>query len=229
MNYFYARVSSKTQNLDRQIDAVEKWKREHNEKIHEMFVDKESGKDFDRKNYQRLRGIIKEGDLLIIKSIDRLGRNYDMIIEEWSYLTKTIKCDILVLDLPSLLDTRTKENGLTGKFIADMVLQILSYVSQTERENTRQRQAEGIKIALEKGVKFGVDTKIPLELWEEIKTEYENGSDLLKVSKNYGITRIAIYKMAQRKGWKRGILNYESKGRNQYFAKKWDKEKEKQC
>ena len=209
MNYAYIRVSSTTQNYERQVEAMQKWATTNNETINEMFIDKESGKNFDRKNYQKLRGIIKEGDLLIIKSIDRLGRNYDMIIEEWAYLTKKIKCDILVLDLPDLLDTRTKTNGLTGKFIADMVLQILSYVAQTERENTKQRQMEGIKIAKEKGVKFGVDTKISEELWNDIKELYVNGKNVKDISKSYGISLTAIYRMAYRRKWKRGELDYD--------------------
>lgn len=212
MNYAYIRVSSTTQNYERQVEAMQKWANENNEKINDMFIDKESGKDFDRKNYQRLRGTIREGDLLIIKSIDRLGRNYDMIIEEWSYLTKTVKCDILVLDLPDLLDTRTKKSGLTGKFIADMVLQILSYVAQTERENTKQRQMEGIKIAKEKGVKFGATTKISEDLWDDIKTQYESGADCNMLARNYGLSITAIYKMAYRKHWERGKLNYDRYG-----------------
>lgn len=209
MNYAYIRVSSATQNYERQVEAIEKWSSSEDEKINEMFIDKESGKDFDRKNYQTLRGIIKEGDLLIIKSIDRLGRNYDMIIEEWSYLTKTIKCDILVLDLKELLDTRQKKNGLTGKFIADMVLQILSYVAQTERENIRQRQAEGIKLALERGQKWGAETKLSEALWNDIKVKYENGESLREIQKNYGISTVSIYKMAKRKNWERGELKYD--------------------
>ena len=119
-----------------------------------IYIDKQSGKDFERPNYQKMKKRLKENDLLIIKSIDRLGRNYEMIIEEWSSITKDIKADIVVLDFP-LLDTRTDNKNLVGKFISDIVLQVLSFVAQNERENIRQRQAEGIKIAKEKGIHMG--------------------------------------------------------------------------
>ena len=149
MIYGYARVSTKEQNLSRQlVDIINFGVKENN-----IYKDKESGKNFERTNYKKLKKKLKEGDLLVIKSIDRLGRNYDMIIEEWSYLTKKIKCDIVVLDM-TLLDTRI-ENNLIGKFVSDIVLQILSFVSENERNNIKTRQAEGIKIAKENGIKFG--------------------------------------------------------------------------
>lgn len=150
MTYGYARVSAKDQKLDRQIVELKLFGVEENN----IYCDKQSGKNFERKNYQVLKGILKQGDLLVIKSIDRLGRNYDMIIEEWSYITKTINCDIVVLDM-NLLDTRCDNKNLVGRFISDIVLQILSFVAENERTNIKQRQAEGIKIAKEKGVIFG--------------------------------------------------------------------------
>ena len=122
-------------------------------------MDKQSGKDFERPAYQQLIRKLKKGDVLIIKSIDRLGRNYDEIIEQWRVITKQIDADIVVIDMP-LLDTRVGKD-LTGKFVADLVLQILSYVAQTEREAIRQRQAEGIAAAKARGVKFG-RPRIPL-------------------------------------------------------------------
>lgn len=115
---------------------------------------KKSGKDFDRPVYKRMMRRLRPGDLLIVKSIDRLGRDYDEILEEWRHITKELGADVLILDMP-LLDTRTKGRDLTGTFIADLVLQILSYVAQTERENIRQRQMEGIAAAKRQGVKFG--------------------------------------------------------------------------
>lgn len=150
MKYAYVRVSSITQNIDRQMEEMYKLGlcKKH------IYIDKQSGKDFDRPNYQNLKKRLKKGDLLIIKSIDRLGRNYEMIIEEWSSLTKKIECDILVLDMP-ILDTRCEGKNLVGKFISDIVLQILSFVAQNERENIRIRQAEGIRIAKEKGIHLG--------------------------------------------------------------------------
>ena len=150
MNYAYARVSAKDQNLQRQIAAF----REFGIEKSRIFSEKKSGKDFERKEYKRLLQKLKGGDLLVIKSIDRLGRNYSQIIEEWNRITNIIGADILVLDMP-LLDTRTKSDALVGKFISDIVLQVLSFVAENERENNKARQAEGIKIAREKGVRFG--------------------------------------------------------------------------
>ena len=150
MTYGYARVSAKDQKLDRQIIDLKSFGIEDEN----IYYDKQSGKNFDRTNYQKLKKLLKENDLLVIKSIDRLGRNYDMIIEEWSYITKTINCDIVVLDM-NLLDTRSENKNLVGRFIADIVLQILSFVAENERTNIKLRQAEGIKIAKEKGIKFG--------------------------------------------------------------------------
>lgn len=148
--YGYARVSSRDQNLDRQIDALVEFGVE--EKL--IFADKASGKDFNRPRYKALMRKLKPGDVLVIKSIDRLGRNYDEILEEWRFLTKKRKAYVVVLDMP-LLDTRVSRGNLTGVFIADIVLQLLSYVAQIERENTRQRQAEGIAAAQARGVRFG--------------------------------------------------------------------------
>jgi DNA invertase Pin-like site-specific DNA recombinase len=150
MNYGYVRVSTQQQNIDRQLDEM------LNQGLvtGSIFIDKQSGKDFERVNYQRLREILKKDDLLIVKSIDRLGRNYKMIMDEWYYLTKVIECDILVLDMP-LLDTRSEAKNLVGKFISDIVLQILSFVAETERDNIKQRQTEGIRIAKQQGKHLG--------------------------------------------------------------------------
>ena len=148
--YGYARVSSKDQNEARQIIALSQFpvKKEN------MYIDKFSGKDFDRPKYSELIKILKERDILVIKEIDRLGRNYEEILEQWRVITKEIKADIVVLDMP-LLDTRTRKENLTGTFIADLVLQILSYVAETERQSIKQRQREGIEAAKKRGVKFG--------------------------------------------------------------------------
>ena len=148
--YGYARVSSKDQNEARQIIALSQFpvKKEN------IYIDKFSGKDFDRPKYSELIKILKEQDILVIKEIDRLGRNYEEILEEWRVITKEIKADIVVLDMP-LLDTRTRKENLTGTFIADLVLQILSYVAETERQSIKQRQREGIEAAKKRGVKFG--------------------------------------------------------------------------
>ena len=150
MIYAYIRVSTKYQNIDRQYEEIKTL----NIDDKYIYIDKESGKDFDRTKYQKLIKKLKKDDLLIIKSIDRLGRNYHMILEEWAKITKTIGADIKVLDMP-LLDTRIEGKNLVGKFISDIVLQVLSFVAENERVNIKLRQAEGIRIAKEKGVKFG--------------------------------------------------------------------------
>lgn len=167
MIYGYIRVSSATQNVERQL--TEMLERDIDPK--HLFIDYQSGKNFDRRAYQSMKKKLKTGDLLYVKSIDRLGRDYKMIIDEWSDLTKNIGVDIVVIDMP-LLDTRVDTNNLVGTFISDIVLQILSFVAQNERENIRQRQAEGIRIAKEKGIHFG---RLPMNLpsdFEEIVSRY---------------------------------------------------------
>lgn len=150
MIYAYGRVSAADQNLNRQIDSFIQFGVERGK----IYTDKKSGKNFERESYRRLKTVLKRGDLLVVKSIDRLGRNYDMIIDEWADITRRIGADIFVMDMP-LLDTRVNRENLTGKFISDLVLQILSYVAQKERENIKVRQREGIAAAKRRGVRFG--------------------------------------------------------------------------
>ena len=150
MEYGYARVSTREQNLDRQIAAL----MDAGVAERKIFSDKQSGKDFARPQYQRMKHRMKQGDVLFVKELDRLGRNYDDIIAEWRELTKVKGIDIVVLDMP-LLDTRQGVGGLTGQFIADMTLSVLSYVADIERQKNKRRQAEGIAIARAKGIKFG--------------------------------------------------------------------------
>ena len=150
MNYGYVRVSTTAQNLDRQSEELAKLGIDEKH----IYSDKESGKDFNRTNYKKLLKKLKPGDVLFIKAIDRLGRNYNMVLDEWRILTKEKGIDIVVIDMP-LLDTRIEGKNLVGKFIADVVLQVLSFVAENEREIMRQRQSEGIRIAKAKGVKFG--------------------------------------------------------------------------
>lgn len=169
MIYGYVRVSSITQNIDRQMQEMF----EQGLVKKQIYVDKQSGKDFNRTNYQRLKKKLKKNDLLIIKSIDRLGRNYEMIIQEWQSITKVIEADILVLDFP-LLDTRIENENLVGRFISDIVLQVLSFVAQNERENIRKRQAEGIRIAKAKGIHMGRPRmKLP-DNFKDIVDKYHN-------------------------------------------------------
>ena len=145
----YVRVSSKEQNEDRQLIAFKDFGIDERD----IYIDKQSGKDFNREQYNILKHILRENDVLVIKSIDRLGRNYNMIIDEWKDITKNIKADIVVLDMP-LLDTRNNKD-LLGTFISDLILQILSYVAEQERTFIRQRQKEGIAAAKNNNVKFG--------------------------------------------------------------------------
>ena len=145
----YVRVSSKEQNEKRQLEAF----KEFNIDERDIYIDKQSGKDFNRNQYNILKNVLRENDVLVIKSIDRLGRNYNMIIDEWKDITKNIKADIVVIDMP-LLDTR-KNKDLLGTFISDLILQILSYVAEQERTFIKKRQKEGIASAKSNGVKFG--------------------------------------------------------------------------
>lgn len=149
MEYGYIRVSSKEQNEARQLDALHKQGIEDSN----IYIDKQSGKDFNRPKYKMLYRKLKKGDVLYIKSIDRMGRNYDEIIQEWRRITRFREADIVVLDMP-LLDTR-RGKDLMGTFLSDIVLQVLSFVAENERTNIRQRQAEGIAAAKARGVKFG--------------------------------------------------------------------------
>ena len=162
--YGYVRVSTKEQKEDRQLLALQQIRIPEKN----IYVDKQSGKDFNRPMYRRLMRKLKQEDLLYVKSIDRLGRNYGEILEQWRFITKEKQTAIVVLDMP-LLDTR-QGRDLTGTLIADIVLQLLSYVAQTEREFIRQRQAEGIAAAKARGVKFG---RRPMERPEEFEAVYK--------------------------------------------------------
>jgi len=168
--YGYVRVSTKDQNEARQMIAMQEFGIDEKH----IFLDKQSGKDFNRPKYQKLIRKLKKGDTLVIKSIDRLGRNYDEIIEQWRIITKEKEAAIVVLDMP-LLDTR-QGRDLTGTLIADIVLQLLSYVAQTEREFIKRRQAEGIAAAKERGVHFGAKPKEKPSQFENCKTEWERGA-----------------------------------------------------
>lgn len=167
--YGYIRVSTKDQNEQRQVIAME----EFGIPDSKIYMDKQSGKDFNRPQYKRLIKKLKTGDTLVVKSIDRLGRNYDEILEQWRIITKRKHVGIVVLDMP-LLDTRY-ENDLTGTLISDIVLQLLSYVAQTERENIRKRQREGIAAAKARGVHMGrPQIEIP-ESFHSLKERYIHG------------------------------------------------------
>lgn len=167
--YGYIRVSSRDQNEDRQIDAL----RGLNIEDKNLYIDKQSGKDFNRPAYKRMVRKMKKDDLLYIKSIDRLGRNYGEILEQWRILTKDKQIDIVVLDMP-LLDTR-RGKDLMGTFLSDIVLQILSFVAENERTNIRQRQAEGIAAAKARGIRFGRPPKALPENYESMYQQWKSG------------------------------------------------------
>ena len=169
MVYGYVRVSAKDQNEDRQIIAM----REVGVSEKNIYMDKQSGKDFKRKQYKRLVRKMKKDDLLYIKSIYRLGRNYEEIIKQWRYLTKEKRIDIIVFDMP-LLVTRSGKD-LMGTFLSDIVLQVLSFVAENERSNIRQRQAEGIAAAKARGVKFGRPPKPLPENFHTVYQRWKNG------------------------------------------------------
>lgn len=172
MNYGYIRVSAKDQNEARQLAALSGL----DIPAGNIYLDKQSGKNFDRPAYQRLLRRLRSGDALYILSIDRLGRDYDEILEQWRIITKKKSADIVVLDFP-LLDTRARMEGqdLTGRFMADLVLQILAYVAQKERENIRQRQAEGIAAAKARGVRFGPRPRTLPDNFEGLRRAWRSG------------------------------------------------------
>lgn len=182
--YGYIRVSTKEQNPDRQFAALQAC----NVEMQNIYLDKMSGKDFLRPQYQNLLERLEPGDLLIIKSIDRLGRNYVEILEQWRLITKEIRADIQVIDMP-LLNTNSFHEDLTGIFISDLALQILAYVAETERSFLKQRQAEGIAAAKSRGIKFGCPrTEVPenfekyFQLWKHGKISTRKAAKILGMS-----------------------------------------------
>lgn len=192
MEYGYIRVSSKDQNEARQVDAMRRAGIDDTN----MFVDKASGKDFDRVQYVKMIRTLRKNDVVFVKSIDRLGRNYQQIINEWNAITKKIGADIVVIDMP-LLDTRQGKD-LLGTLISDIVLQLLSYVSETERNNIKQRQAEGIAAAKARGIKFG---RPPMELpkeFNEVIQMIEQG----QITQQEGAKRLNMPITTMRYRWK---------------------------
>lgn len=196
MKYAYVRVSTASQNIDRQMEEMFRQDIE----FKNIFIDYQSGKDFERRNYQKLIKRLKKDDLLIIKSIDRLGRDYNMILDEWKKITKIIEADIMVIDMP-LLDTRVEGKNLVGKFISDIVLQVLSFVAQNERENIKQRQAEGIRIAKAKGVHMGRPNYVLPNNYEHVINKYikreinnKEAQQLLNMSRGTFFKYLKIYK-----------------------------------
>ena len=193
--FFYGRVSTKDQNEARQLEKAKELKiKEDN-----IYIDKASGKDFKREKYILLKKILREGDILYISSIDRLGRNYEEIRKEWQELTHDMEIDIVVIDMP-LLDTTKQANDLNGKFISDLVLQILSYVAQKERENKKKRQREGIDIALKEKRPYGrpkqeIDKNfIDVYLkWKDKKVTGKKAMELLDMKPNTFYRRVKEY------------------------------------
>ncbi len=201
LNYGYIRVSSRDQNEDRQRIAM------HEAGIQDgqIYLDKQSGKSFDRPGYRRLLRRLKPGDTLFIKSIDRLGRNYEEILEQWRLITKEKCVAVVVLDMP-LLDTR-QGRDLTGTLIADIVLQLLSYVAQTEREFIRQRQAEGIAAAKARGVRFGRRPMEKPQQYEAVKAQWENGTlSARSASETLGVAHTTFLRWVKNDRLRKGTL-----------------------
>lgn len=193
MTYGYIRVSSKEQNEDRQLIAMQ----QYNVPDSNIFIDRQSGKDFNRKNYKKLLRKIKENDLIIVKSIDRFGRNYTEIIEQWRIITKVKKADIMVIDIP-ILDTRQGKD-LMGTFLSDIVLQLLSYVAENERINIKQRQAEGIAAAKARGVRFGRPPRpVPPNFYEVHKKWRNKELTLKQAAKECGLPSSTFFDKAVR-------------------------------
>lgn len=188
--YGYARVSTKEQNVSRQLDALLAFPLEERD----IYVDYYSGASFGRPTYQRLLRLMAEGDVLVVTSIDRLGRNYKEILEQWQDLTRVRGVDIVVLDMP-LLDTRASDRDLTGTLIADIVLQLLSYVAQVERENIRQRQAEGIAAARARGMRFGRPPIVRPEAYRGIRQRVSRGElTHVRAAQELGVSRSTFEK-----------------------------------
>ena len=187
--YAYIRVSSLDQNESRQLKAVQELRIPKRN----IYLDKQSGKDFQRDNYKKLLRVLRKGDLLYILSIDRLGRNYKEIQNQWRYLTSELEIDICVIDMP-LLDTR-RYKDLLGTFIADIVLQILSFVAESERDNIRKRQAQGITAAKATGIRFGrPEVKIPANFESLVKRWRNQGISLEQLLKACRISKSTFYR-----------------------------------
>lgn len=190
--YAYIRVSSKDQKIDRQMIAIEGFDIPQRN----IYCDWQSGKDFDRPAYQKLIKRLKAGDLLVIKRIDRLGRNYNEILQQWQLITKEIGSDIVVLDM-TVLDTRNKADNLTGTLIADLVLQILAYVAQTERDFIKRRKKEGIAAAKERGVKMGRPRLAMPDQFDEVCSRYFSGElTVRKAAEELNVSSSSFYRRA---------------------------------
>lgn len=196
--YGYIRVSSYDQNEDRQLIAM----REARVPSRNIYMDKLSGKDFDRPMYKKMVQKLKGEDVVYIKSIDRLGRNYNEVVEQWQYLTRVKKVDIVVIEMP-LLDTRTGKD-LMGTFLSDVVLQILSFVAENERTNIKNRQREGIEAAKARGVKFGRRTILLPDNFDDICERWRNGEiTAAQAADECGVSRATFFKRIQKIGLKK--------------------------
>ena len=193
MVYGYVRVSTAEQHVDRQLVALKA------AGVADILIDKASGADFLRPRYQELRQKLRKGDLLVVQSLDRFGRNYDEIIDEWRHIVKTVGADVKVLDMP-LLDTR-QGNGLVGKFVADIVLQILSFVAETERRKIKERQAQGIAAAKARGGKFGRPRKVLPDNAEAVAQRLRDGYLTIRAAaKELGISKSAAFRLVGNRG-----------------------------
>lgn len=212
--YGYIRVSSKDQNTDRQMDAL----MEHGLKKKYVFVDHMSGKDFERPEYQKMLGKLTEGDVLVVKSIDRIGRNYNETLEQWRYIIQKKRVDIEVLDMP-LLNTAALQNGLTGVLISDLVLQVLAYVAEMERDFILQRQKEGIESAKKRGIRFGRTRIETPNNFTEACVLYENKElSIRSAAQKTGMSTSTFYR--RYKEWKASDGGMENGDFDFYINKK---------
>ena len=193
--YSYCRVSREEQNLERQEEAVKKYCQENNITIDKEFSDKISGKTFERKEYLEMKSIVKKGDVIIVKELDRLGRNYDLIKEEWNYFLSN-DVGIIIIDMPTI-STYSNDNNKTleRRFISNMVFEILCYVSEKEREKLSQRTKEALAVKKSNGVKLGRPNTYSQEFIDKIIEERKNGAYLKELSQKYGVSvdRIRIW------------------------------------
>ncbi|WP_394121998.1 recombinase family protein [Planococcus donghaensis] len=188
----YIRVSSKDQNEDRQLEAMKKM----DITDRDIYLDKQSGKNFERANYQLLKRVIRKGDILYIHSLDRFGRNKEEILQEWNDLTKNIEADIVVLDMPLLETTQCKDS--MGTFIADLVLQILSWMAEEERERIRKRQREGIDLTLQKGIQFGRPAVYVSEEFKEVYRKWKSREfTAVEAMQEAGVKKTSFYNLVR--------------------------------
>lgn len=200
MIYGYMRCSTTEQRLDRQEDALETYCKENNIVIDKMFQDQVSGKNFDRKEYQEMRNAVQSNDIIIVKELDRFGRNMQLIKDEWNYYMK-MGVRIIVIDMPLISSDLNNKKTLDMQFISNLVFEVLCYSAEKEREKISKRVKEGMKCAIERGAKVGAPVKFKGELLKKIKLEWDKGTKQVVMAEMFGITREHLCKIRKKYGW----------------------------